>query len=30
MRFAARAMICVVNDEIIPEVHKLGREKLVT
>ena len=30
MGFAAGAMIFVVSDEIIPEVHRLGREKLVT
>ncbi len=30
MGFAAGAMIFVVSDEIIPEVHKIGREKLVT
>ncbi|MCD6592190.1 MAG: ZIP family metal transporter [Thaumarchaeota archaeon] len=30
MGFAAGAMIFVVSDEIIPEVHRLGREKSVT
>ena len=30
MGFAAGAMIFVVSDEIIPEVHRLGKEKLVT
>jgi len=30
MGFAAGAMIFVVSDEIIPEVHRLGREKSIT
>lgn len=30
MGFAAGAMIFVVSDEIIPEVNRLGREKLTT
>ena len=30
MGFAAGAMIFVVSDEIIPELHRLGREKAIT
>ena len=30
MGFAAGAMIFVVSDEIIPEVHRLGKEKAIT
>lgn len=30
MGFAAGAMIFVVSDEIIPELHKLGKEKITT
>jgi len=30
MGFAAGAMVFVVSDEIIPEVHRLGREKVIS
>jgi ZIP family zinc transporter len=30
MRFGAGAMIFVISDEIIPETHRIGHEKLAS